>query len=141
MPIQSIAFDLDDTLIDTTGLLAPKASEKAFQILIDAGLALNLVECEQKRLELIKTMSHKEAFKLLAERYGTPQTLNVLELANKAFYHPDIPTTLPLLPQALENLQALSKKYTLYLVTAGVKEAQLAKVKALNIGHFLKKYL
>ena len=32
--IKVIAFDLDDTLLDTSGLLAPKATRDAFDILI-----------------------------------------------------------------------------------------------------------
>ena len=66
MGIRSIAFDLDDTLLDTTGLLVPQASQDAFQILIDAGLRLDLKTCEDYRLSLIKTISHKDVFKKLA---------------------------------------------------------------------------
>lgn len=139
MAIRSIAFDLDDTLLDTTGLLVPQASQAAFQILIDAGLSLDLKACEEMRLSLIKTISHKDVFKKLAVDHGNSTTQAAVESANKAFYHPRLPEKLDLLPGALENLNILSKKYTLYLVTAGFQDAQEAKVKSLGIAHFFKK--
>ena len=139
MKIHSIAFDLDDTLLDTTGLLVPQASREAFQILIDAGLRLDLQTCEQQRLALIRTISHKDVFKRLADEFGTEATKTAVEKANMAFYQPKLPDRLDLLPGALENLIYLTKKYTLFLVTAGYQEAQLAKIKSLDIGQFFKK--
>lgn len=139
MEIRSIAFDLDDTLLDTTGLLVPQASQDAFQILIDAGLSLDLKTCEEHRLNLIRTISHKDVFKKLAHEYGTAATQAAVELANKAFYHPRLPDKLNLLPGALENLNLLQKKYNLYLVTAGFQDAQAAKIKNLGIADYFKK--
>lgn len=139
MGIHSIAFDLDDTLLDTTGLLVPQASQDAFQILIDAGLRLDLKTCEEYRLSLIKTISHKDVFKKLAHEHGTAATQAAVELANKAFYHPRLPQKLDLLPGALENLNNLRDKYNLYLVTAGFQDAQAAKIQSLGIGHYFKK--
>lgn len=139
MKIHAIAFDLDDTLLDTTGLLTPKASKEAFQVLIDAGLELDIDDCERKRLEMIKTTSHREVFQILAEDFGSDKTKMALDLANKTFYQPRLPEKLPLLPGALENLTILSQKYALYIVTAGFQASQEAKIKSLGIGHFFKK--
>lgn len=139
MEIRSIAFDLDDTLLDTTGLLVPQASQEAFQILIDAGLTLDLKTCEQHRLSLIRTISHKDVFKKLAHEYGTAATQAAVEQANKAFYHPRIPANMDLLPGALENLKTLVKKYNLYLVTAGFQDAQTSKIQSLGIAPYFKK--
>ena len=75
MPIRAIAFDLDDTLMDTTGILVPNAAKNAFQILIAAGLTLTLDECEEKRTQLVKSISHKEAFAKLAAQFGTAETI------------------------------------------------------------------
>lgn len=136
--LKSIAFDLDDTLLDTTGQLVPKASQQAFEILIKAGLRMDLKTCEQKRLAWIRSMSHKDVFKKLALEYGDSQTLAAVDSANQAFYHPTIPSDLKLLPGALDNLNFLSKKYHLHLVTAGFQEAQEAKIKCLGIGHFFR---
>lgn len=139
MPIHSIAFDLDDTLLDTTGLLVPQASQDAFQILIDAGLRLDLKTCEEQRLSLIRSISHKDVFKKLAHEHGNAATQAAVELANRAFYHPRLPEKLDLLPGALTNLDVLSKKYNLYLVTAGFQDAQSAKIKSLGIADYFKK--
>ena len=139
MKIRAIAFDLDDTLLDTTRLLSPMASQAAFCILQDHGLKLGLDECEKLRQEWVKTISHRDVFKKLATEYGTDKTLKCLDLANKAFYHPAIPIQLPLLPDAQNNLDQLKTNYELFLVTAGLEDAQMAKIKSLNISHYFKK--
>jgi putative hydrolase of the HAD superfamily len=67
MPIRAIAFDLDDTLMDTTGILVPRAALNAFQILIDAGLNLTLEQCGVKRTQGLKNVSHKDVFASVAK--------------------------------------------------------------------------
>jgi putative hydrolase of the HAD superfamily len=139
MPIRAIAFDLDDTLMDTSRILVPQAAQNAFQILIDAELKLNLADCEEKRTQWIRSISHKEVFEKLAKDFGTEKTSAALNRANKAFYEPDLPKTLPLLQGARENIQKLKSKYSLYIVTAGFPSAQIQKVKALGIFDDFKK--
>lgn len=134
--IKVIAFDLDDTLLDTTGILLPKASEDSFKILIQAGLKLNLKQCEEHRVEMIKHTSHKEVFKKLTKLYGDHRTEAALPSAIDAFYDPKLPEYLPLLPGAKENLELLKNKYTLVLVTAGTQEGQKNKIRALGIEPF-----
>ena len=141
MKIHSIAFDLDDTLIDTSGILAPKACAEAFQILIQAGLTKTAAECEAIRVEMIKKVSHKDVFKHLVENYGNQETQKALDTATEAFYHPKIPQQLPLLEGALDNIKILSKKYSLYVVTAGLFDAQQAKVTALGIRDYFKEII
>ena len=131
--IKAIAFDLDDTLMDTSGILIPKASSHAFNILIKAGLTLSLSECEEKRLEIIKTLSHKEVFLHLAQHFGNSKTVEAVQDAIQAFYEPDLPKHLTLLPGALENINYLYPKYKLYLVTAGTESKQLEKADALGV--------
>ncbi len=131
--IKAIAFDLDDTLLDTTGLLVPKASAEAFAILIKAGLQLTQVECEKYRLEMIKETSHKEVFEKLSQQFGSAETRLAATEAIKVFYEPTLPDRLPLLPGARENIDYLKKKYKLFLVTAGADQAQKRKAAALGI--------
>lgn len=137
--IRAIAFDLDDTLINTSGLLAPKATINAFQILIDAGLKLSLAECEKIRLEMILSVSHKDVFVHLAKTYGSENTLAKVQDAIDAFYSPVLPEHLPLLPGAIDNIKYLSEKYELYIVTAGFEISQKDKVRALGIKEFFKR--
>lgn len=136
--IKAIAIDLDDTLLDTSGILVKKASESSFQILIRAGLRLTLAECEQQRIIHIKHMSHKALFKKLATEHGNTRTLASLDEAVAAFYDPSLPDYLPLLPGAKENLEYLKNKYILFLVTAGTHSGQQSKIKALGIESYFQ---
>lgn len=131
--IKAIAIDLDDTLLDTSGLLAPRATQDAFVYLINNGLKLTLAECEAKRIELIKTISHRDAFEKLAFEYGNENTKKVVPETIRLFYEPLIPPHLPMLEGARENIDYLKSRYHLYLVTAGTESAQLNKIKSLGI--------
>ncbi len=138
MAITTIAFDLDDTLLNTSGLLVPTASMQAFKILIENGLTISLGECELHRLEAIRTVSHKDLFLSLAKEYGTPQTLLAVEKAIRAFYEPQLPEHLPLIDGAENIIHDLKNKYHLYIVTAGYDLGQRNKIRSLKIGNFFK---
>ena len=69
---KAIAFDLDDTLIDTSNLLAPEAAKQAFNLLIQDGLEISLEECEIQRAKYIKKMSHKEFFSFISKKNSKP---------------------------------------------------------------------
>jgi putative hydrolase of the HAD superfamily len=137
--IKVIAIDLDDTLLDTSGLLAPKATLDAFSFLIRNGLQLSPEQCEERRLELIKSISHREVFEILARQYGSHKTLEILPEVINIFYDPAIPELLPLMDGAKENIDYLKNKYSLYLVTAGAETAQRKKAQALGIAQDFKK--
>ena len=136
--IRAIAFDLDDTLVNTSGILAPKATLDAFNILKNNGLTLSHEECERIRVEMIRSASHKDVFHFLANNHGTEETQSALPSAVDAFYSPLLPEYLPLLPGALDNLKYLQPKYALYVVTAGFDVAQKDKIKSLGIKKFFK---
>lgn len=131
--IKAIAIDLDDTLLDTSGLLAPKATVEAFNHLITNGLKLTIEDCETKRIQLIKSISHRDVFEKLALEYGSAQTQKVVPETIRLFYDPAIPQTLPLMDGARQNLDYLKKKYHLFLVTAGAEKSQMSKAEALGI--------
>lgn len=131
--IRAIAFDLDDTLLDTSGILVPEATRHSFQILIDNGLILTPEQCEQQRLQLIRSVSHKDVFAILAKKFGSEKTESVVPAAIRAFYEPQLPDSLPLLPGARENIDYLKSKYLLFVVTAGSEKTQQNKAKALGI--------
>lgn len=137
--IKAIAIDLDDTLLDTSGLLAPRATQDAFVYLINNGLRLSLEECEAQRIELIKTISHRDAFEKMAAEFGDEKTKKVVPETIRLFYEPLIPPQLPLLEGARENLDYLKTRYSLFMVTAGTENAQLNKIKALGIEQDFRK--
>ena len=133
---KAIAFDLDDTLLDTSGLLIPLASQRACEAMIAAGVRCSLEECLKERKAMSSTHSHTEIFTQIAAKYGTNTQGRAVHDALEKFYNPEVPPVLPLMPDALENLIALGRKYKLYLVTVGAPEAQVSKIRALNIERF-----
>lgn len=137
--IKAIAFDLDDTLLDTSGLLAPRATQQTFELMIRKGLNLSVAQCEKFRQEFVKTMSHREVFEKLAAEYGTDETRQALPEITSTFYEPQVPAELPLIEGARQNIDYLKTKYTLYLVTAGAEKSQIEKVKALGVLNDFKK--
>lgn len=139
MKFKAIAFDLDDTLLNTSGLLVPQAAEKACLSLISVGAQCSVEECLNLRAKLAHTLSHPEIFGFIADEYQCPERELGLQLAILDFYNPDIPATLPLIEGALENLQNLSQRYDLFLVTMGIRQAQEKKIQALGIKDYFKK--
>lgn len=137
--IKAIAFDLDDTLVDTSGLLAPPATVQTFELMIRKGLKLSLAECEAFRQQWVKTMSHREVFEKLAAEYGTDETRTALPEITTTFYESKVPAQLPLIEGARQNIDYLKQKYTLFLVTAGAEKSQLEKVKSLGVLNDFKK--
>lgn len=136
---KSIAFDLDDTLLDTSGILVPAASRRACEAMLAAGLQCSLDECLQMRHDMASQQSHTEIFTRIVKRFGTSQPEKAVEGALQEFYNPAVPATLPLMPGALENLEYLKKDYQLFLVTMGSKTSQEQKIKALGIAHHFQK--
>lgn len=142
MKYRSIAFDLDDTLLDTSGLLVPEAARRACQAMISAGVNCDLRSCLQLRQEMATSQSHIDIFKQIEHHFGAPENLSAVQDALEVFYNPPIPPVLPLLPGSLANIETLKISYQLYLVTMGSEKAQWEKIKALNIErHFKKIYI
>ena len=109
--IKAIAFDLDDTLLDTSGLLAPQFALATFEFMIKKGLKMSVEECEILRKEMVKSVSHREVFETLARNFGTDETRAALPEIIKHFYDPTLPDHLPLMPGARENIDYLKQKY------------------------------
>lgn len=124
--IRAIAFDLDDTLIDTTGLLVPDAAKQACEAMIAKGYQGGLETCLRERASLATQLSHREIFPRIAG--------DLLKEAGAAgverFYNPQLPSFIPLIDGAEEVLQALTGRYRLYLVTAGAPLTQQRKIQA-----------
>lgn len=137
--IRCIAIDLDDTLIDTSGLLVPAASRQACQAMKDLGLHCELNECMDWRKKLATEMSHREIFLEIAKKYNKDNIQALAAAGIERFYNPEIPGNLPLLPGAMENLEKLSAKYSLFLVTSGSQMTQQKKIIASGISSFFKK--
>jgi putative hydrolase of the HAD superfamily len=140
MKFKALAFDLDDTLIDTSGRLTPMASLATFEAMKNQGLAGEYGAFEQFRKIGALSMSHQLIFRKLAELMGPPDQIEKLtQIGIETFYNPDLPQKLELLEGALENLKTLSTRYSLYLVTSGVPATQSKKVQITGTEKYFKK--
>lgn len=138
-PIKCIAFDLDDTLVDTSQLLVPLAARHACEAMINNGVKADIDTCLAWRASKAAEMTHQEIFQSFIDKYGSTTPNIALQAAMKAFYNPEVPPRLPLMDGAEDNLKKLSQKYVLFLVTSGEPEAQSRKIKAAGIESYFKK--
>lgn len=137
--IKCIAFDLDDTLLDTSHTLVPAASQKACQAMIDFGLECKLQECLDLRQSLAESLSHTEIFPEIVNRFPCKDPKSAVEAALKNFYGPEVPSYMNPMPGVIENLEYLKGKYKLFIVTMGQEETQKKKIEALRISHYFEK--
>lgn len=132
--IKAIAFDLDDTLINTSGLLVPEAAVQACKAMQAAGLTCTLQECLDWRAALAPHHSHREIFNMIAQRAGAANIEELGDVGSRHFYNPpNIPDPLELLEGALDVLNHLRGKYLYFLVTSGAPETQWRKIHATRL--------
>jgi len=107
----AVFFDLDDTLIDSTGLLIPEALRRTAEAL---GVAPERLDATGKTTEEVTATLGALAPDRLAA-------------ANRAWYSPDVPPLEPV-PGARELLASLRPPLLLFLVTRGNAIRQQAKI-------------
>lgn len=129
-----IIFDLDDTLIDTSGCITPVKLEKALQRMIEGGL---FVPDFQESADLLKRLD-------LASESSTRTLSEFLEIMNadscfletglKEVYENFSPELFAApLENALQVLNDLGEVHRLALVTVGKEEQQYNKLKKAGI--------
>ena len=129
-----IIFDLDDTLIDTTGSITPVKLEQALMKMVEAGLQVGDV---QESLAILKRLD-------IATESASQTLLEFLEIVNadRKYFdigHAEVYGPLPLdfpvyaLDEALDVLSELSSGHQLALVSMGKPEQQLLKLKNAGI--------
>lgn len=133
-----VVFDLDDTILDTSGTLIPVAARRAIETMLQA---MNLQDDPSKwiskRIDILRADPRADVWLKLA---GGNET--IAETGRRAFFAypvellPDeaIRTT----PGAFEILAWAEKRATLHLVTSGDLVTQRKKVERLGIGHFFE---
>ncbi|MCB1108158.1 MAG: HAD family hydrolase [Chlamydiia bacterium] len=112
-----IIFDLDDTLIDTSGSITPKALKWALSKIGDQFPLEELLELNDN------ASSSEEAIQTFLTKH---HSLEYIELAKNALDHYPIETVTPL-ANALEVVRDLAQDHTLAVVTAGRHAQQLLK--------------
>lgn len=136
MKFRCVAFDLDDTLVDTRRLLIPAAARECAQAMIDRGLRAELSQALAERERLHREKPRESVYERLVESFGvregaTPQ--DVAEAGRLAFHRRDVASGLEPFPAALGLLEILRRKYKLYLVTSGDSGTQLRKIEAFGL--------
>lgn len=129
-----IIFDLDDTLIDTTGSITPVKLELALARMIEAGLKIGDFQESLDTLKRIDSASESASQTLLEFLEILDADNKYFEIGKSAVYH-DLSQDIPVyaLDQAHEVLSELGSEHLLALVSMGIQEQQLLKLKKAGI--------
>lgn len=129
-----IIFDLDDTLIDTSGCITHFKLEDALNAMVREGLSIDNF---QEALQLLRRLdstsdSARSALAEFVEILGKEKSF--FEVAVKEVYE-NLPHDLPIFPLdgALELLSDLGTQHQLGLVTIGKQALQMEKMKKAGI--------
>lgn len=129
-----IIFDLDDTLIDTSGCITHYKLEDALHAMVGNGLVLPDFS---EALDLLRKLdsfaeSARSALSEFLEILGADK--NFFEIGVKEIYE-KLPVDLPIFPLegAVETLMDLGQHHQLALVTVGKPQQQMEKLKKAGI--------
>jgi FMN phosphatase YigB (HAD superfamily) len=129
-----IIFDLDDTLIDTSGCITYHKLEDALHVMVKEGMSVSNFS---HALELLRRLdstaeSARSALAEFIEIIGADQRF--FEMGVKEIYEPQI-LELPIFPLegAIEILNELGQQHQLALVTVGNSFLQMDKLKKAGI--------
>jgi len=134
--IRAIAFDLDDTLLDTTGCLAPAANREAARALVDAGLDVPLDVVERRRWRISRRTPAGEVDEILCRQLGDPRPA-VAAAGRRAFFQRGSRLrrrSLQLFPGVRALLARLTREHRIFLVTWGDPATQRTKIRLLRLG-------
>lgn len=138
-PWQAWIFDLDDTLLDTSGELVPKAAYAACEYLVINNAASSM---EQSLSLWSQWRSRKTGVDLFSELItATMDARTRQQMAEKAyriFRQPVIPAKLNLRPGGIPLLEEAQRSIPLFLVTQGDIYTQMKKVEALEVGSYFR---
>jgi FMN phosphatase YigB (HAD superfamily) len=126
-----IVFDLDDTLIDTSGAVTPFKMRRCLMRLVEEGFQVGDFEQEYKRLLSLNETAPRSGDALLQFVGGEADWVQkvVGEMTTPLPASFAVPTT----PNAKEILDYLAKSHRLALVTGGHPPFQLQKLEKAGI--------
>lgn len=136
-----LIFDLDDTLLDTSGLLIAPAARESCSAMIQAGLKTDLESCLRAREEILEQAPGQDILSSLIHRFqGDSETFkDIYDAGFKAFYERAVPENLAPFAECKPLLSRLMPRYQLFLVTSGAPNTQRDKVQKMNLEHYFKK--
>lgn len=133
--LDAIVLDLDDTLLDTTGILLPVADRRAVRAMRAAGLALEEDAACARVTELRRAGRGGSVFRDLAAERRAPEPAGAA--GEDAFFRYEVPP-LDLDPRVARALDRLALFAPLALLTLGVPRTQRRKLEELGIdGRFV----
>ncbi len=123
-----IIFDLDDTLVDTTGSTRPIKLRDAFNAMVKAGMDIpDLLKAYETLVQIDKKTSHStETFHQFIAHFGLKE--EYYSIATKEYFSNMSHIPINPLPGAIESLSTLKDKHTLFLVSMGMEEEQYQKI-------------
>jgi putative hydrolase of the HAD superfamily len=126
--IEAVVFDLDDTLIDTSGQLLEPAHREAAEAMVRAGLCASVEAVARRRMELATLRPGEDLDAIVAEDFGSPGDPALIAAARKAFFERRIERldALPEVAAVLAALRAAGRRR--FLVTAGHEPTQRRKL-------------
>ncbi|MDP7111850.1 MAG: HAD family hydrolase [Myxococcota bacterium] len=136
--ISAVVFDLDDTLIDTTGQLLAPAHADAAAAMITAGLPGTIEDVARKRMDVARAHPGESVDLLVARLFGcTDQAIVVA--GHKAFYERRVGRL-----EAFEDAEPvlrvlLEEGRRLFLLTTGHPPTQRKKVELAGLGAWFER--
>jgi len=132
-PLRAVFLDLDDTLLDTAGILLGPARLEAGAAMVAAGLPGTAEEAAAGLERAARESPGGNPFEALAAARGV-DPVRVGFAGWAAFFRREVPSSLPLMDGVEEGLRALrARGARLFLVTFGEVATQEAKVRATGV--------
>jgi putative hydrolase of the HAD superfamily len=133
--IRAVAFDLDDTLLDTSVCLAPAANREAARAMVAAGLDQPLDLVVRRRWNAERRLPTAEVDSFVCRQLGEVRPA-VSDAGRRAYFERGARLTrrsLRLVPGARALLDRLAREHVLHLVTWGDPSTQRTKIRLLRL--------
>ncbi len=134
--VKAIFFDLDDTLFDCSGSIIDNARKRAGAAMVKAGLPVSDRKAYELQKEFFKKYGPMEnIFDRICEKMqcSKDERRKIVNAAFRAYNSDDVEQIKPY-PDAKPTLRKLRKKgIKLVLITSGIYERQLKKIKQLKL--------
>jgi putative hydrolase of the HAD superfamily len=124
--IRAVVFDLDDTLIDTTGQLVLPAHQEAAAAMIAVGLEASVRDVAEKRMDFAKAAPVEEIDLRVASFFGAKDVSAVAAAGHAAYFGRTVRSlsAWPFVGAALDGLAGRRR----CLVTSGFEATQRKKI-------------